>query len=70
MASTENRAHETAVEVARRSNYSLYSERGIYQIYRAHEACIEVVTRSTVVYKVGVVPTEYRAHEACIEVAT
>ena len=48
--------------------YSLYSGRGIYQIYRAHEACIEVVTQSTVVYKVGVVPTEYRAHEACIEV--
>ena len=49
--------------------YSLYSGRGIYQIYRAHEACIEVVTRSTVLYKVGMAPTEY-AYEACIEVAT
>ena len=39
-------------------------------MYRAHEACIEVVTRSTVVYKVGVAPTVYQAHEACIEVAT
>ena len=37
--------------------------------YPAHEAGIEVVTRSTVVCKVGVATTEYRAHEACIEVA-
>ena len=38
--------------------------------YRVHKAGIEVVTRSTVVYKVGVAPTKYRAHEACNEVAT
>ena len=50
--------------------YSLYSGRGIYQIYQTHEACIEVVAQSTVVYKVGVAPTENRAHEACIEVST
>ena len=50
--------------------YSLYSGYGIYQIYQVHEACIEVVTRSTIVNKVGVAPTEYQAHEACIEVAT
>ena len=35
-----------------------------------YEACIEVVTRSALVCKVSVAPTEYRAHEACIEVAT
>ena len=35
-----------------------------------HEACIEVVTGRTVVYKMGVAPTEYRVHEACIEVTT
>ena len=38
--------------------------------YRAHEADIEVVTRSTIVYKLGMATTEYRAHEASIEVAT
>ena len=37
--------------------------------YRLHEACIEVATRSTTVYKVGVAPIKYRAHEALIEVA-
>ena len=39
-------------------------------IYQVHEACIEVVTQSTVVYKVGMESTEYRVHEACIEVET
>ena len=35
-----------------------------------YEACIEVVTQSALVYKVGVAPTKYRVHEVCIVVAT
>ena len=37
--------------------------------YQAHEACIEVATRSATVYKVGMAPAKHRALEACIEVA-